>query len=80
MYYTFFGEIGSWTQGFALVKQLVHFLSHISSSHLRDDLDFETLLFRQLSVDPHLFLKQLKLFILNKSMKIEYLQDILHVH
>jgi hypothetical protein len=71
MYYTLFGGIGFWIQDFVLVKKELYCLSYTSSSHWRDDLDFENLLFKQLSVIPHLFLKQLKLFILNKSIKIE---------
>jgi hypothetical protein len=61
--------------------QVLYCLNHTSSSHLRHDLDFENLLFWQFSVVPHLFLKQLKLFILNERIKIEYyLQSISHVH
>jgi hypothetical protein len=68
--------------GFELrASQVLYCLSHTSSSHLRHDLDFENLLLWQLPVVPHLFLKQLKLFILNERMKIEYyLQSISHVH
>jgi hypothetical protein len=49
MYYTFLGRIGFWTQGFALVKQVLYFLSHTSSTYLRDNLDFENLLLWELS-------------------------------
>jgi hypothetical protein len=80
MYYTFFGGIRFWTQGFALVKQVLYCLSHTSSSHLRDDLDFENLLFWQLSVVPYLFLKQLSLFILYERMKIDIICRIYHMY
>jgi hypothetical protein len=50
---------------------VLYFFSHTSSSHLRDDLELENLLFWQLSMVAHLFLKQLTLFILKERMKIE---------
>jgi hypothetical protein len=63
---------------FEFGKQELCFLRHISS-HLKDDLNFENL-FWQLCMVPHLFLKKLRLFILNKRMKIEYyLQTISYV-
>jgi hypothetical protein len=72
MYYTFFGGNGFWNHSFALVKQVLYFLSHTSSSQLRDDVDFESILFWQLSKVAHLFLKELGFLILNERMKIEY--------
>jgi hypothetical protein len=75
MHFKFFDGIGIWPQGLALTKQAIYCFSHppvhTSSPHLRGDLGFETFLFRQLSVIAHQFIKQLKLFILNKRMKIE---------
>jgi hypothetical protein len=42
-YYTFFGGIGFSTQDFELVKKELYFLKH-TSSHLRNELDFENTL------------------------------------
>jgi hypothetical protein len=64
-----------------IVKLKLYFFSHTSSSHLRDNLDIENLLFWQLCMVAHLFLQQLALFILKERMKIEYyLQTVSHVH